>query len=163
MSAARDVVRSGLLFLHCESRCLPATFATSVGKQSGGEARRWRCERCRLRVSLWAADCTVVMRTVLLFLLRFAAGRGEQSGGEARRWRCEMCRLRVMLRSLKLRSAMRVVSLSCFGLRRGEENNRVERQDIGGVKCVGCARCYCVRVRLSRLRGGGLVREELHR
>jgi hypothetical protein len=38
-----------------------------------------------------------------------------------------------------LRSAMRVVSLSCFGLRRGEENNRVERQDIGGVKCVGCA------------------------
>ena len=94
MSAARDVVRSGLLFLHCESRCLPATFATSVGKQSGGEARHWRCE---------------------------------------------MCRLRVMLRSLKLRSAMRVVSLSCFGLRRGEENNRVERQDIGGVKCVGCA------------------------
>jgi len=44
-----------------------------------------------------------------------------------------MCRLRVMLRSVKLRSAMRVVLLSCCSLRRGKENNRVERQDVGGV------------------------------
>jgi hypothetical protein len=71
------------------------------------------------------------------FLLQFAAGEGKQSGGEARRRRCDLCDLRVMLVPVKLRSVTRGVSLSCRSLRRGRENIRVKRQDIGGVKRIG--------------------------
>jgi len=71
------------------------------------------------------------------FVFRFAAGEGKQSGGEARRRRCDLCDLRVMLVPVKLRSVTRGVSLSCRSLRRGRENIRVKRQDIGGVKRIG--------------------------
>ena len=42
-----------------------------------------------------------------------------------------------MLRPVKLLSVTRVVSLSCRSLRRGRENIRVKRQDVGGVKRIG--------------------------
>jgi hypothetical protein len=42
-----------------------------------------------------------------------------------------------MLVPVKLRSVTRGVSLSCRSLRRGRENIRVKRQDIGGVKRIG--------------------------
>jgi hypothetical protein len=93
---------------------------------------------CRLRVSLWAADCTVRRCDRVAFLLQFAAGKENNRVERQDVGGVIFVDLRVMLVPVKLRSVMRGVSLSCRSLRRGRENNRVERQDIGGVKCVGC-------------------------
>ena len=51
--------------------------------------------------------------------------------------RCGRRALRANLRPVKLRSVTRLVLPFCRGLRRGKENNRVIRQDVGALKYVG--------------------------
>jgi hypothetical protein len=59
VSAARDVAVVEIAFGDASCVAFVFRFAAGRGEQSGGEARHWWCEMCRLRVMLLHAGETI--------------------------------------------------------------------------------------------------------